>query len=194
MLGRMLNRRKAAPAEMWDKAMKALEMAGPQLQSLAMEPAGRAAVLVRKSDAAADQSADDISGILRAAFGLSFIDYETKMDEQGYVWAMVKGPGFASAVSSVQRIGARLYEKGLGDRILAAVFPFAWSGKQLYWIYQPKLGKFTPFLPVPQQQRLRDHIMEVRAEEAVRKLLPTEPDVRQWYPLWGMPPVAPAGD
>ena len=76
---------------------------------------------------------------------------ETKTDEYGYRWAILRDPDFEDIVVAVNTVSTQLDSGGYGDRLLCAVFAFEENGKPLYWIYNYKRGTFYPFVPTGKQ-------------------------------------------
>ncbi|MEO6496109.1 MAG: hypothetical protein ABIO51_01365 [Solirubrobacteraceae bacterium] len=112
---------------------------------------------------------------------------ETKDDEFGYKWVIVRDDDMDDLVVSVNTVADNLSLGGYGDRILAAVFSFSDAqGKPLYLIYNYKRGNWYPFVPAPgQQQRSNEREFQLKAQ--LRAGLPFEEDVARWFPLWGIP-------
>jgi hypothetical protein len=89
-------------------------------------------------------------------------------------------------VAGLHMTSQTLHEKGFGDQLLAAVFPFVdREEKLLYWIYNYKRGSFYPFVPLPGKSR--DNAYELRLRAVMEKELPIEPELERWYPLWDIP-------
>lgn len=153
-----------------------------------------AAVLIRPTD---DQSANQTKAeIERALTGMdrTRFRFDVTVDESGYGWAIVKGAVLSDVAAGISQMGAVLTASGLNDRVMAAVFPFMWRDsvnhreRKIYWLYQPRVRGFTPFVPDGDPSREeRDHDLELRMETAIRRDLPTYRDTSEWYPIWGMP-------
>jgi hypothetical protein len=56
-------------------------------------------------------------------------------------------------------------------------------------IYNYKLDKFYPFVPINEQQKQRDHSEELKIMSALadEKKLPFEKEMSKWYPIWNIP-------
>ena len=112
---------------------------------------------------------------------------ETSDDEFGYRWMILRDPDFEDLVVGLNAVSTALEAGGYGDRILAAVFPFAdEAGKSVYWIYNYKRGSFYPFVPAAGSQQ-RDSERELRLKAQIGSELPIEPELERWFPLWGIP-------
>ena len=181
------------PKANWSDSCQAMARAAKAFEEeLDTFTTGKSGVLVRPS---ADQGASQAKAELERA--IETIDrtqagFEVEIDETGHTWIVVTGDGLVNVAGATQAIGDALIASGAGDRVIAAVYPFEWNERRVYWIYQPRLRGFTPFAPVKSvgengETEERDHPLEVRMEAAVRKELPTARDVSQWYPIWGMP-------
>jgi hypothetical protein len=155
---------------------------------------GEVAVLVRPT---AEQTHSQTKAELERA--LTGVDrtrfkFEVSMDDTGHAWAVMKAEHLNELAAGAAQLGEAFGALGLGERVIAAVFPFRWrdtianKDRRLYWVYQPRIAGFTPFVPDPDQgTEARDHNLEVRMESAVRRDLPTFPETTEWYPIWGMP-------
>jgi len=112
---------------------------------------------------------------------------ETKDDEFGYRWMIIRDPDIEDLVVGVNAVNDALAIGGYGDRVLAAVFPFQdEQGKPIYFIYNVKRGTWYPFVPAPGDKQ-RDTERELRVKAQVGPELPFEPEPERWFPLWGIP-------
>ena len=155
---------------------------------------GEVGVLVRPTP---DQTHSQTKAEMeRALTGIDRTRYkfEVTIDDTGHAWAVMRAEHLTELASGAAQLGEAFGRLGMGDRIIAAVFPFRWRDtvanrdRRLYWIYQPRLASFTPFVPDPEQgAEARDHTLEQRMESAVRRDLPTFQQTTEWYPIWGMP-------
>lgn len=184
---------KTSPRANWSEACQAMAKATSSLEGvLETFTTGKAGVLVRP---APDQSAAHAKAELERAIGTldrTRSAFEVENDDHGHPWIVVSDGTLQHICEATQAIGDVLIGSGIGDRVIAAVFPFTWKEQRVYWIYQPRLRGFTPFAPVQGvsqngEKEERDHPLEVRMEGAIRRDLPTARDVSQWYPIWGMP-------
>ena len=110
---------------------------------------------------------------------------ETKTDEYGYRWAILRDPDFEDIVVAVNTVSSQLDSGGYGDRLLCAVFAFEENGKPIYWIYNYKRGTFYPFVPTGKQQR--DSEREFRLKAQMADELPLEEELGRDLPLWDIP-------
>ncbi len=110
---------------------------------------------------------------------------ETKVDEHGYRWAILRDPDFEDIVVAVNTVSSQLESGGYGDRLLCAVFAFEENGKPIYWIYNYKRGSFYPFVPTGKQQR--DSEREFRLKAQMSDELPLEEELGRDLPLWDIP-------
>ena len=110
---------------------------------------------------------------------------ETKVDEYGYRWAILRDPDFEDLVVAINTVTSQLESGGYGDRLLCAVFAFEENGKPLYWIYNYKRGTFYPFVPTGKQKR--DSEREFRLKAQMADELPLEEELGRDLPLWDIP-------
>jgi hypothetical protein len=106
-------------------------------------------------------------------------------DDLGFEWLVVDGADFEAILAGIHAVAMGLLDEGLGDCLLAAVFPFNESGRPVYWIYGYKEATFYPF--VPNGDHRRDNASEMRLAAVAKNELPVEPDLERWYALWGVP-------
>jgi hypothetical protein len=110
---------------------------------------------------------------------------ETKVDEHGYRWAILRDPDFEDIVVAVNTVSTQLDSGGYGDRLLCAVFAFEENGRPIYWIYNYKRGSFYPFVPTGKQKR--DSEREFRLKAQMSDELPLEQEIGRDLPLWDIP-------
>lgn len=173
----------------WPQAFAALGRAAPLIEGeLDTVGAGSAGLLVRPTP---EQSAEALAAeLVRAcsqrAPGGGRVQVST--DAQGFGWLTVEGQGVAGVAEALVGLGPVLEATGLLPRVLAVAVPLTWNGRRLYWLYQPRIKAFTPFVPDPAAgEQERDHALEVRMAAATRKAIPVHGDTQEWYPVWDVP-------
>jgi GNAT superfamily N-acetyltransferase len=152
---------------------------------------GGAGALVYKPLSAGEfaQAEQDISGLLRAAAREAGSEVESKSDDYGFEWTIVKDRDLEDVVTSVHAAASELQSQGFGERLLAAVFRFARrrdTDRPIYWVYGYKTGTFWPFAPTGQGQE-RDNAQELELKAKLERELPIEPDLTKWLALFGAP-------
>lgn len=187
LLDALLGRRQASPPTGSD-AILAMGRASARLQDeLGTISTGRVGIVVRPGDSAPpDRALAQVEEALHRDQGLRRARYSVEADQHDCQWVVLQGHDFQELVGSVGLAIDALKDGGLGEWLLAVVFPFTWKEKRLYWIYHPNRGRYTPFVPTGREQ-LRDYPLEVRMEAFLRKAIPTDRDPSQWFPLWDMP-------
>ncbi len=134
-----------------------------------------------------EQIVRDMEEVLRSSGEETGTTIESSDDDFGYRWMILRDPDFEDLVVGLNAVSTALEAGGYGDRILAAVFPFAdEAGKSVYWIYNYKRGSFYPFVPAAGSQQ-RDSERELRLKAQIGSELPIEPELERWFPLWGAP-------
>lgn len=179
----------------WSQAMGSMGGATERLEKqLDTVTTREAAVLVRPTkEQLPTQTRAEIERALTGMDRTRF-RFDVTVDDTGYGWAIVKGAVLGDVAAGISQMGDVFTASGLGDRVMAAVFPFMWRDsvhqrdRKIYWLYQPRVRGFTPFVPDGDPTReKRDHELEIRMETAIRRDLPTFRDTSEWYPIWGMP-------
>jgi hypothetical protein len=112
---------------------------------------------------------------------------ETRDDEFGYRWMVVRDPDIEDLVVGVNAVSDALAVGGYSDRVLCAVFAFQDAQhRPIYFIYNYKRGYWYPFVPAGgDKQRNTERELQVKA--MVGPELPFEPELERWFPLWGIP-------
>lgn len=181
--------RKRATAD-WDKAHLAMGKSQEVLEgTLDTFTVSRAGILVSPSaDQNGVQAQEEIERALELTDSSEDHSWEVTLDnaDNPHPWVITSAGNLKSLSDATYLAGAGLAAAGIGPRILAAVYPFLWKENRIYWIYQPRIKAFTPFAPNDSEEG-RDHPLELRMEKAIRSQLPTSRDVKQWFPVWGMP-------
>ena len=173
----------------WETAAEAMGRAAARLeQEFETVTTGRVGVLVRPElDQAPEAAKAEVQEAL-ASVSSSDARFDLVTDDSGHPWVVVRGDALPELAAATDVIGTALAEGGLGDRVIAAIYPFRWKERQVYWMYQPRVRAYTPFAPLgPEKDSERDHPLELRMEAALRKTLPTTREISEWYPIWGMP-------
>ena len=133
------------------------------------------------------QIVDDMKEVLSGTGTEMGSTVETKDDEFGYRWMIVRDPEIEDLAVGVNAVSDALAVGGYQDRVLAAVFSFEDpDGKPIYFIYNYKRGSWYPFVPARgAQQRNTERELQVKAQ--VGEGLPFEAELERWFPLWGIP-------
>ncbi|MEA2423172.1 MAG: hypothetical protein QOF55_2271 [Thermoleophilaceae bacterium] len=129
---------------------------------------------------------NDTKELLEGAAADTGTKVETKLDEFGYSWIILRDEDFDDLVVSINTVSSSLEAGGYGDRLLAAVFAFEEDGRPIYFIYNFKRGMYYPFVPAPGSQK-RNTERELQLKAQVGADLPLEPELARWFPLWDIP-------
>jgi hypothetical protein len=127
--------------------------------------------------------------IVRATASDSATTVQNSTDSYGFSWLVLRGSDFDSLVVGINAVSGALQAGGYGDRLLCSVFAFQdGQGRALYWIYNYKRGAFYPFVPSGAGgSNTRDNERELILKAQAGNELPIEPELRRWFPLWGIP-------
>jgi hypothetical protein len=157
--------------------------------SASLESTGKVGVVFKALPAGRfDQLMKDTVGMLQVQDTTAPDDalkVEEIKDNLGFEWMVVNGPDFEALIAALHGVAQGLIDEGLGDCLLASVFPFKQDQRKVYFIYGYKQGTFYPF--VPNRDHLRDNAEEMRLAAIVKEDLPVEPNLSSWFPLWGVP-------
>lgn len=126
------------------------------------------------------------------------IIFESKIDNYGYLWFIIKGKSIEEIVAVINAIGDIIHEKGFSRQLLANIFEFS-SGygpnrndvvnNNQYLIYNYKLDKFYPFIPfsLSSDSKQRDHDQEFKIMKEISDTIKIEENPSLWYPIWNIP-------
>lgn len=187
-----LFRRRSRPQSQQDRLL-ALASARITLESVhRLRPTGRAGVCFRpQSSSAFETLMSDLPGLLGIVQREADTRFRLLADDYGTRWVVLQDADFEDLLSAVQLAADTFRERGFGEQLLAAVFPFRsepdFTGKRqtVVWIYHFRRATFYPFIPRPGQKR--DNAQELAIASKMEKELPIEKALEAWYPLWGIP-------
>ena len=154
--------------------------------SLGMKSRGVAAICFQQiANADFKQVVSDAQELLQSAAKDTGTKLEDADDDYGFRWIVFRDGDFDDLVTSVNTVAGELQAGGYGDRILAAIFAWDDSGRQVNFIYNFKRGYFYPF--VPTRNKERDTESELRLKAQLQQDMPFEPELERWFPLWDAP-------
>jgi len=180
--------RAARPAPARNEGLIAIGTAAVTLEAqLGLKPEPVAGLVFKPVESVYFERAnEELDGLLRIAVRETNSRYRLLTDSYRYRWIVLEDPDFEDLVATLQAASQILIEHGFGSQLLAAVFRFTdREGQPFYWIYQFKLGKFTPF--APRTGRRRDETQELRLVALLERELPVERKPELWYALWDIP-------
>ena len=155
---------------------------------LDLKSTGRSAICIKNVDLAPfSEMKQEIENFLDASKADFELTYRTIVDPYEYLWIIIMTKTLEDNVAAIASIGDTIEERGFSDKLLASIFDFNDGSTANYLIYNYKLDKFYPFVPINEQQKRRDHDKELKIMSAVRDELPVEKDMSNWYPIWNIP-------
>ena len=155
---------------------------------LDLKSTGRSAICIKKVDLVPfSEMKHEIENFLEASKADFEITYRTIVDPYEYLWIIIMTKTLEDNVAAITSIGDTIEERGFSDKLLASIFDFNDGTTANYLIYNYKLDKFYPFVPINEQQKRRDHDKELKIMSAVGGELPVEKDMSNWYPIWNIP-------
>ncbi|MGI8834195.1 MAG: PspA-associated protein PspAB [Nitrososphaeraceae archaeon] len=155
---------------------------------LDLKSTGRSAICIKKVDLVPfSEMKQEIENFLDASKADFELTYRTIVDPYEYLWIIIMTKTLEDNVAAITSIGDTIEEKGFSDKLLASIFDFNDGSTANYLIYNYKLDKFYPFVPISEQQKRRDHDKELKIMSAGGDELPVEKDLSNWYPIWNIP-------
>ena len=127
--------------------------------------------------------------IKEKVFDLSYsIHVENNRD---YFWIIIDASRIEDNVACIIAVGEILEQNSFPQQYVSAVFEFSKDGTEYqpyYLIYNYKLDKFYPFVPIVSRRNTRDKQEEIKIMKAVKdERLPFEEDMEDWRPIWYLP-------
>lgn len=151
---------------------------------------GRTAVCIKRASAQKfNEMKQEIEKFLEASKADFDLSFRAVVDPYDYLWIVILSKTIEDNVAVITAIGDTIDQKGFSDRLLASVFEFNNGTLIEYLIYNYKIDKFYPFVPINEQQKQRNHSEELKIMSALidEKKLPFEKDMSRWYPIWNIP-------
>lgn len=157
---------------------------------LSLKSTGRTAVCIKRTNIPQfNEMKQEIEKFLEASKADFELTFRTVVDPYDYLWIIILSKTIEDNVAAITSIGDTIEEKGFSDRLLASVFELNNGTTNEYLIYNYKLDKFYPFVPINEQQKRRNHGEELKIMSALadEKKLPFEKEMSCWYPIWNIP-------
>jgi hypothetical protein len=163
---------------------------------LGLKSTGRCAICVKSVNTSEfSEMQQYIQNFLSTAMKTDFeISFHTSIDNYGYLWIVLYGKTIEGIVAAINAVGDTINEKGFSNQLLAAVFELTNGYNTLYLIYNYKLDKFYPFVPIErggsaeeEGQKRRNNEEEIKIMTAISNEIPFEKDLSFWYPIWDLP-------
>ena len=140
-----------------------------------------------------DKLKSDIKNFLDATKETAFdLSYSIHADiNHGSVWIIIDASRIEDSVECIIAVGEIMEQKSLPQQYLSAVFEFSKDGtdyQPYYLIYNYKLDKFYPFVPIASRRNARNKEEEIKIMKAVKdERLPFEEDMEEWRSIWNLP-------
>jgi hypothetical protein len=140
-----------------------------------------------------DKLKSDIKNFLDATKETAFdLSYSIHADiNHGSVWIIIDANRIEDSVACIIAVGEIMEQKSLPQQYLSAVFEFSRDGtdyQPYYLIYNYKLDKFYPFVPIASRRNARNKEEEIKIMKAVKdERLPFEEDMEEWRSIWNLP-------
>lgn len=157
---------------------------------LLLKSTGRTAICIKRANTPQfNEMKQEIEKFLEATKADFELTFRTVVDPYDYLWIIILSKTIEDNVAAITSIGDTIEEKGFSDRLLASVFELNNGTTNEYLIYNYKLDKFYPFVPINEQQKQRNHSEELKIMSALadEKKLPFEKEMSKWYPIWNIP-------
>jgi hypothetical protein len=157
---------------------------------LLLKSTGRTAICIKRANTPQfNEMKQEIEKFLEASKADFELTFRTVVDPYDYLWIIILSKTIEDDVAAITSIGDTIEEKGFSDRLLASVFELNNGTTNEYLIYNYKLDKFYPFVPINEQQKQRNHSEELKIMSALadEKKLPFEKEMSKWYPIWNIP-------
>ena len=151
---------------------------------------GRTAVCIKRASTQEfNEMKQEIEKFLEASKADFNLSFHAVVDPYDYLWIVILSKTIEDNVAVITAIGDTIDQKGFSDRLLASVFEFNNGTLIEYLIYNYKIDKFYPFVPINEQQKQRNHSEELKIMSVLidEKKLPFEKDMSRWYPIWNIP-------
>ena len=115
---------------------------------------------------------------------------DTITDYEDYLWIVLYGKRIEDLLVGVTAVADLVIERGFSDQIIAAAFQFYNQrdiNQSSFLIYDYKLNKFYPFVPLDHKRKTRNTTEEMKIMETLADEISFEKDRDLWHPLWNLP-------
>jgi hypothetical protein len=120
------------------------------------------------------------------------LSYSIHVDNnRDYFWIIIDASRIEDNVACIIAVGEIMEQNSFPQHYVSAVFEFSKDGTEYqpyYLIYNYKLDKFYPFVPIVDRRNTRNKQEEIKIMKAVKdERLPFEEDMEDWRPIWYLP-------
>jgi hypothetical protein len=120
------------------------------------------------------------------------LSYSVHVDNnRDYFWIIIDASRIEDNVACIVALGEIMEQNSFPQEYVSAVFEFSKDGtdyQPYYLIYNYKLDKFYPFVPIVNRRNTRNKQEEIKIMKAVKdERLPFEEDMENWRPIWNLP-------
>jgi hypothetical protein len=120
------------------------------------------------------------------------LSYSIPVDNnRDYFWIIIDASRIEDNVACIIAVGEIMEQNSFPQQYVSAVFEFSKDGTEsqpYYLIYNYKLDKFYPFVPIVNRRNTRNKLEEIKIMKAVKdEKLPFEEDMEDWRPIWYLP-------
>ncbi|MBI4234461.1 MAG: hypothetical protein HY686_08475 [Chloroflexi bacterium] len=152
-----------------------------------LTPVGKAGVCFKPVDSSFfTEMETELRGLLRAEEKTAGTRFAVKDDDYSYRWVILRDADFEDLVVAVYMVSQAFKDQGFDGQLLAAAFPFRSQGREVYFIYNFKRGRFYPFIPLGKDKE-RDNAQEMSLASKLEREVPMEGSLELWYGLYGIP-------
>ena len=155
-------------------------------QQTQLKPGDSAALLLSPNDDTFfSKFNESTKSIIKNSQAYAHIHYQTHSDPHGTMWIILRCGQFETLVSTIDYVSSAIASKGLGERMIAAIFKGSYDGHNSYWICNYRTSRFYPFIPKGDKIRSQDD--EIKLGDIFRKKgLRVEPP-ENWFAIWEAP-------
>jgi hypothetical protein len=167
-------------------AMFRLSAAQSDLEAKGVPLDGKAGICCRPAEEQAFSDAfaqaQQVAELYAKEHGLSL---DAPVDAEGYRWIVLSDGAPDDVITGLHAAADTLEGQGYGGALLAALFRLRDRGGVTYLVYNYKRARFYPFRPTA--GRDREEAREIQLQAMLSDIVPIEPDLERWYPIWESP-------
>lgn len=129
----------------------------------------------------------DLLAIIRELSG-STTKASLGRDPYNFTWLTFRQdePDLDDLANALRKLNLKVIEAGHESVLLCSLIVFNGPGRRrLAAIYLNRKGTFYPFAPIIQDRR--DNSLELDFQKFTNSMIPIEPELSTWFPVWGAP-------